>query len=177
MSLLDKFKKKKPEKKIAEPADSKVEKKLKVKDRKVSDKVEKKVGSKSAAKKSSAMKTSASVKSSADKPTIKEKAIPKPSKDDTGDAYKILIQPLITEKITDLGVFNKYGFIVAPKASKQDIKRAIRSLYGVEPVKINIINMRGKYVRQGRSLGKRKDWKKAIITLKEGDTIEIYEGV
>ena len=95
----------------------------------------------------------------------------------TGNAYKVLVKPLVTEKASVLGAENKYFFAVALKANKIEIAKAIREVYGVKPEKVNIINMGGKEVRFGRTLGKRKDWKKAIITLPEGKTIKVYEGV
>lgn len=104
---------------------------------------------------------------------IKKKIV----KEDTGDAYKILIKPLITEKLTNLAVHNQYGFVVSQKANKQLIGEAITKVYGVKPIKVHIINVRGKRVRSGRFSGQTKNWKKAIITLKAGDKIEIYETV
>lgn len=90
-------------------------------------------------------------------------------------ASKILVRPVITEKATALGQNNKYVFEVAPGANKAEIKKAIEEVYGVRPVKINIVPVRGKEVRYGRARGKTKAWKKAIITLKEGERIELYE--
>lgn len=101
----------------------------------------------------------------------------KKKKEDTQDAYKILIKPLVTEKATDLAALNKYCFEVAKQANKIEVKKAIKSLYNVEPIKVKIINMRGKRIRYGRVSGKKKNWKKAIVSLKQGDKIEIYEGV
>lgn len=88
---------------------------------------------------------------------------------------RILIKPLITEKATNLGVENKYIFEVSSKANKIEVKKAIQSLYGVEPIKVNIINMGGKEVRYGKTQGQTKNIKKAIVTLKEGDKIDIFE--
>jgi len=107
---------------------------------------------------------------------VKEKKIVK-SKEDTKNAYKVLIRPLITEKATDLGSVNKYCFEVSPRTNKVEVKKAIQSLYGVEPIAVNIMNMRGKRVRYGRITGKRRNWKKAVVTLKQGERIELYEGV
>jgi len=88
---------------------------------------------------------------------------------------RILIKPLITEKATNLGVENKYIFEISSKANKIEVKKAIQSLYGVEPIKVNIINMGGKEVRYGKTQGQTKNTKKAIVTLKEGDKIDIFE--
>jgi len=98
-------------------------------------------------------------------------------KEDTGNAFKILIRPLITEKSSSLAMNNQYVFVVSPFANKIEIKKAVRKLYGVEPIKINIISTAGKAVRYGRTEGRTKDWKKAIITLAPGQKIEIQEGL
>ena len=106
------------------------------------------------------------------KPGKKEKKIRQ-----YGNAYKVLIKPLITEKAANLGAENKYVFEVAVSANKIEIAKAINEVYGIKPASVNIINMRGKKVRSGRFQGKRKNWKKAIIMLPPGKTINIYEGV
>ena len=92
-------------------------------------------------------------------------------------AYKVLVKPLVTEKAADLQVQNKYVFEVSVKANKITIAQAIEELYGVKPEGINIIRMRGKNVRYGRTRGTTKKWKKAIVTLKKGDSIQVYEGI
>jgi large subunit ribosomal protein L23 len=107
-------------------------------------------------------------------PKTEEKGV---KKEETGDAYRILIKPLITEKATNLSSENKYVFEVRGKANKLEIKKAIKNVYGVEPINVNIVNVSGKSVRFGRTSGRTKDRKKAIVTLKEGDKIEVYEGV
>jgi large subunit ribosomal protein L23 len=107
----------------------------------------------------------------------KPQKVAKEKKHDTKDAYRILIKPLITEKGTYLNSENKYIFEVAPKANKISISKAIWSLYGVRPVKVNIIKVSGKKVRYGRIKGKTKNWKKAVVTLKSGESISVYEGV
>lgn len=94
-----------------------------------------------------------------------------------GSAYRALVKPLITEKAADLGGHDKYVFEVAVDVNKIEIAKAINEVYGVKPMAVNIINMEGKLKRQGRKFGTRKDWKKAIVTLPKGKTINIYEGV
>jgi large subunit ribosomal protein L23 len=94
-----------------------------------------------------------------------------------GNAYKIIMKPLVTEKVSDLGALNKYAFAVAKNANKIEVAKAIKEIYGIKPVGVNVIRMSGKKARYGRVTGKRKDWKKAIITLPKGQTIKIYEGV
>ncbi|MCG2697897.1 50S ribosomal protein L23 [Candidatus Parcubacteria bacterium] len=94
-----------------------------------------------------------------------------------GNAYKVLVKPLITEKATNLGAENKYVFEVSTQANKIEIAKAINEVYGIKPVNVNIVKMKGKKIRSGKTLGRRKDWKKAIIQLPEGKTIKVYEGV
>ena len=91
--------------------------------------------------------------------------------------YGVLIKPLITEKISEAASLGKYAFAVSRDANKPTIKKAVNAVYGVNVKSVRIINVIGKNVRYGRSFGKRKDWKKAIITLAPGEKIEIYEGV
>lgn len=94
-----------------------------------------------------------------------------------GNAYKILVKPLITEKGTVLNAENKYVFEVASGANKIEVAKAIKEVYGISPEKVNIVRVLGKNTRFGRTLGKRKDWKKAIVTLPKGKEIQVYEGV
>jgi len=91
--------------------------------------------------------------------------------------YRVLVKPLITEKASHLGTENKYVFAVAKNSNKIDIAKAIEEAYGIKPIKVNIINMEGKVKSRGRITGKRKDWKKAIVALPEGKTIQVYEGI
>jgi len=93
------------------------------------------------------------------------------------DAYKVIVRPLITEKAANLGSENKYVFAVNIKANKIEIAKAVNEVYGIKPVRVNIICVKGKKVRHGRTIGQRKNWKKAVITLPEGKTIKVYEGV
>lgn len=92
-------------------------------------------------------------------------------------SFRVLVKPLITEKATELGTQNKYAFVVTGAANKIEVAKAIQAVYGVKALNVNIICMKGKVVTRGRIKGQRKDWKKAIVTLKKGDSIKIYEGV
>lgn len=112
----------------------------------------------------------------------KETAISTPKstssiKGTTPQAYRVLIKPLVTEKVAEMNVVGKYAFMIDPSMNKVEVKKAIRSIYNVDPIKVNIANFRGKQVRFGRVQGKRKNWKKAVVTLKAGDSIEVYEGI
>ncbi len=88
------------------------------------------------------------------------------------DSYQILKNMLRTEKGTNLAVQNKYLFEVDKKANKLEIKKAIENIYNVEVKKVHLIAMRGKVKRVRFKPGRTPDWKKAIVTLKEGHTID-----
>lgn len=92
-------------------------------------------------------------------------------------ASDVILRPIVTEKSAHLAAQGQYIFEVDPKANKIQVKNAIRTMYNVIPTSVNIQSVEGKQVRFGRTFGKRKDWKKAIVTLKEGQKIEVYEGV
>jgi large subunit ribosomal protein L23 len=92
--------------------------------------------------------------------------------------YRTIVRPIVTEKTSiarqDRG---EYVFEVAPDASKPAIRQAIEQLFGVKVTGVWTSNQRGKLRRVGKSAGQRPNWKKAIVTLREGDTIEgIFEG-
>jgi large subunit ribosomal protein L23 len=119
----------------------------------------------------------ASAKTAKEAPAKKEAKPAKQSENRAKVAYRVLVKPLITEKASVAGTLNKYSFVVSLDANKVEISKAIEEVYGVKPVRVNVVRMEGKAVRTGRFPGKRKDWKKAIVTLPEGKTIQIYEGV
>ena len=127
-------------------------------------------------KKDAAKKTEKKIEKKDVATTVKKEKSAK-GKKVKGSAYRILVKPLITEKVTDMGMHNKYAFEVTVNTNKQEVKKAIQEVYGVSPVSVNILNMKGKKVRFGRVTGKTKKWKKAIITLKKEDKIEVYQGV
>jgi len=94
-------------------------------------------------------------------------------------AKKILIKPLITEKSENqTETFNQYGFIVHKNANKVEIKAAIKSTYGVEPSSVNTMIIPAKtkmrHTKRGRTIGRKPSYKKAIVTLQEGDVIDFY---
>ena len=119
----------------------------------------------------------AETKKEAKKPAPAKKSETTSTKKGYGTAYRILVRPVISEKATMVNSLNKYIFEVGLKANKIEIKKAIEEIYGVTPKAINIINQRGKFVRFGRKQGRTKNTKKAIITLKKGESITIYEGI
>lgn len=93
------------------------------------------------------------------------------------NAHQIILRPLITEKNTNLMVYNKYSFQVDRNASKPQIKQAVEEIFNVTVTNVHTMNMRGKMRRRGMKIGYTSDWKKAIVTLVEGDRIELFEGV
>lgn len=89
----------------------------------------------------------------------------------------ILLRPVVSEKNSALSSLNQYVFEVSVNANKIQIAKAVKARYGVEPIKVNVANILGKYVRRGRSFGKQKDTRKAIVFLPEGKSIDVYEGI
>jgi large subunit ribosomal protein L23 len=95
------------------------------------------------------------------------------------DPYKIILRPVITEKSTMLKEMNReVCFEVDSRANKVEIKKAAEQLFKVKVERVRVQNKRGKTRRLGRSMGKKKDWKKAYVRLKEGEKmIEYFEAV
>ena len=91
--------------------------------------------------------------------------------------HRTIVQPIVTEQSSAAyQERGEYTFQVAPGASKSQIRGAIEQLFGVKVVGVWTSNQRGKNRRVGQSIGRRPHWKKAIVKLKEGDTIDIFEG-
>jgi len=94
---------------------------------------------------------------------------------------EILIRPILTEKMLKLQESErKYAFKVSKKVNKITVKRAVQDRFDVTVESVNIVNIKGKSkqmnTRRGITRGKRSDWKKAIVTLREGDAINFFEG-
>jgi large subunit ribosomal protein L23 len=94
----------------------------------------------------------------------------------------IIIKPIVTEKITKDGeLFNRFGFVVDKKANKVQIKNAVEAAYGVNVVAINTMNVRPdrstKYTKSGMITGKTNAYKKAIVQVQEGETIDFYNNI
>lgn len=93
------------------------------------------------------------------------------------NSIQIIRRPIITERASDLQEGqNKYVFEVLSRANKVDIRRAVESLFDVDVVKINTSNVHGKVKRLGRFQGRRPNWKKAVVTLADGHSIDFFEG-
>ena len=94
------------------------------------------------------------------------------------DPYQIIIRPLITEKSMGIKeISNVVTFEVHPKANKSEIKKAVEKLFDVKVISVNTMNVKGKTKRYRFVMGKKKDWKKAMVKLKPGETIDLFEGV
>jgi large subunit ribosomal protein L23 len=91
--------------------------------------------------------------------------------------YQVVKRPLITEKATIMKERNKYAFEVAKEANKRQIKEAIELAFKVNVVKVTVMGMPGKMRRMGRRQVLTPVWKKAVVTLAEGEKIEFFEGV
>jgi large subunit ribosomal protein L23 len=93
------------------------------------------------------------------------------------EVHGIIISPLVTEKsTTQRESQNQYSFKVDKGANKIEIKEAVERLFKVKVTEVRTTMIRGKVKRLGRRFGKRPDWKKAIVTVKEGDRIDFFEG-
>ena len=93
------------------------------------------------------------------------------------NSHDILRRPVITEKSTMLGERGQYVFEVAANANKIEVKRAVEEVFKVDVRAVNMLHMHGKTRRMGRSQGMTRAWKKAIVTLKPGGRIELFQGV
>jgi large subunit ribosomal protein L23 len=88
--------------------------------------------------------------------------------------YQILRKPVITEKATtDSGIRNAYHFRVPVDANKVEVRKAVEALFGVKVVRVNTLRVSGKVRRRGWRAGQTPDWKKAMVTLAEGETIDV----
>jgi large subunit ribosomal protein L23 len=93
------------------------------------------------------------------------------------NTYDIIVRPVITEKTTvQKDERNQISFEVARRANRVEVKRAVEKIFKVHVAAVNTQHVKGKVKRRGRILSKRKDWKKAIVTLMPGERIEFFEG-
>ncbi|HSK48351.1 MAG TPA: 50S ribosomal protein L23 [Coriobacteriia bacterium] len=93
------------------------------------------------------------------------------------DPRDIIIRPIVSEKSYDLIGLNRYTFEVAKTASKPQIGQAVAEIFGVTVKSVNTMNVTGKPRRVRAAKGKTRDWKKAVVTLKEGDTIDLFPSI
>ena len=93
------------------------------------------------------------------------------------EIHKVLMRPTITEKSTILQESGKYTFRVAPRANKVEVKQAVESNFSVTVIDVDITKLHGKRKRYGARFTKQPDVKKAVVTLKPGDRINLIEGL
>ena len=91
------------------------------------------------------------------------------------DYNDVILKPILSEKSTDLSEQNKYVFRVSIQANKHLVRKAIKEIFNVTPEKVNVMRIRGKRKRVRYQYGITPAWKKAIVTLKQGDKIELFE--
>ena len=92
-------------------------------------------------------------------------------------AYDTILSPVITEKATMASQYNQVAFKVSINSSKPEIKKAVEKIFGVQVIGINTIRVRGKLKRFKGKIGRTSAFKKAIVTLKEGDTIDVTANI
>lgn len=93
------------------------------------------------------------------------------------ELLRVLKQPVISEKSFAMAEGSKYVFMVNPSATKTEVAQAVEKAFKVHVVSVNTIIVKGKVKRFGKIFGKRKDYKKAIVTIKSGETIEDFKGI
>ena len=94
------------------------------------------------------------------------------------NSFDVIRRPVITEKATDAKEkLNKITFAVDTRSNKVEVRKAVEKIFKVSVEKVNILNVKGKEKRIGRIVGRRPGWKKAIVTLKKGDNIEVFDQV
>ena len=94
------------------------------------------------------------------------------------DVRDVIVKPVVTEKSNLLiAEKNQYTFIVNKYASKPQIKNAVEEIFKVKVLDVQTAHFLGKKVRRGLVIGKKADWKKAVVTLAQGDRIEVFEGL
>ena len=91
------------------------------------------------------------------------------------DASQVIIRPVVSEKSYAGLELNTYTFLVDPRANKTEIKEAVQAIWNVHVTSVNTLRRQGKVKRRGYTVGKRADQKRAIVTLAQGDAIEIFE--
>jgi large subunit ribosomal protein L23 len=96
------------------------------------------------------------------------------------NSFSTIIRPVVSEKSTVLGDQGKYVFEVAPTANKIQIKHAVEAAFAnkkVEVAAVNILHVSGKVRRRGKSVGMTRSWKKAVVTLRAGQRLDLFEGI
>lgn len=91
--------------------------------------------------------------------------------------HQVIVRPIVTEKSTDLQTYdNQYVFEVHKRANKIEIRKAVEMLFGVQVEKVRTMVVRGDIRRVGKFIGRKAAWKKAVVTVNRGDSIDLYGG-
>jgi large subunit ribosomal protein L23 len=93
------------------------------------------------------------------------------------DATQIIIRPVVSEKSYVLATAGKYTFRVHPEAHKTQVKQAVEELFGVKVLDVRTMSVKGKPKRRGFTAGRRRSWRKAVVQVRPGDTIPIFQGL
>ncbi|MDP9377877.1 MAG: 50S ribosomal protein L23 [Actinomycetota bacterium] len=93
------------------------------------------------------------------------------------DATQVIIRPVVSEKSYVLASADRYTFRVHPDANKTQIRQAIETLFNVGVVEVRTVSVKSKPKRRGHTAGRTRDWKKAIVQVREGDTIPVFQGL
>lgn len=128
------------------------------------------VSKKAPVKKAAAKKSAAEKKDATPTKAKRSSVIP-------NNLLGVIKAPLVTEKASHQAHDGKYSFRVDRRATRVEVRDAVKALYGVLPESVNVQVVRGKVVRFGKKSGQRQTWKKAIVTLPKGTSIDVYEGV
>jgi large subunit ribosomal protein L23 len=123
--------------------------------------------------------TAAEVTSKPTKKTVVKKSVAQKASNRTLSAFaaRTILAPVVSEKSAHLSDRSVMVFHVAPDANRIAVRQALKEMYNVRALKINIINTRGKAVRFGKSSGRQSDVKKALVTLPKGTRLDVFEGV
>lgn len=110
-------------------------------------------------------------KAAAENAAADQAKTPAKLKENTGDAFRVLVKPIVSEKAFHAANEGKYVFSVSKDANKIQVRKAIEKVYDVKVERVNMVNVRGKARNFGRTSGTTSAWKKAIVTLKKGQSI------
>lgn len=124
----------------------------------------------------SLLKKKPAAEKTAKKPAAKKSAAGKGSVLGNARLYDVIVKPVVTEKSTTAAEQNKVTFKISPTATKKDVKAAVEAIFNVSVKKVNTINVEGKVKRFRGRPGQRSDFRKAIVTLAEGQTIDFAAG-
>ncbi len=128
-------------------------------------------------KKTESANVAATEKKVAAKPVTKEAPVASESQFSRYSLQNIILGPVVSEKSARLHAQHQYVLAIAPRANKIEVKKALKAMYNVDAVSVQMIKIQGKSVKRAGGMGKKNAIKKAVVTLKTGQTISVFEGV